>query len=146
MSPLKYARLKSIFSNLPVTEIEFKLPLPPSVNNNSWVGKRRNRKTGEMKPCIIKKDSVRKWKEDAEILLRHIKPQVETDWELNINFVFYYVKKPRKCDSDNRLKPLFDALARRIAIDDSRLCKYTVTREFKKGKEDHYVTGSVILL
>jgi len=99
-----------------------------------------------MKPCIIKKDSVRKWKEDAEILLRHIKPQVETDWELNINFVFYYVKKPRKCDSDNRLKPLFDALARRIAIDDSRLCKYTVTREFKKGKEDHYVTGSVILL
>ena len=116
----------------------FKLPLPPSINNDKWI----NPKTGR----IVKKTEVRDWKISAEILLHHIKPQPDTDWELDLDFYFFYIKTPRRFDTDNRLKPLFDALAKRIGIDDSRLCRYTVRKFLKQGREAHFVTGTLTLV
>lgn len=115
----------------------FQLPCPPSQNSNVWVSRGR----------IIQKDSCRAWKKEAGCLLHHIPKQtIQTDWTVELLFIFFYIKKPRAIDSDNRLKPIFDALKERIGIDDSRLVKYTVERTLRQGRGPHTVHGTLILL
>lgn len=114
---------------------KFRLPLPPSINNNKWV----NPKTGR----IIHKNEVRKWKDTARILLNHVPPQTNTEWGVNLEFHFYYKNKKRRIDTDNRLKPIFDAIAERLRIDDSLLSEYHVIRKFIKGAQNHCVVGEI---
>jgi Holliday junction resolvase RusA-like endonuclease len=114
---------------------KFKLPLPPSVNNNKWV----NPKTGR----IVQKNEVRKWKNKALFFLNQIKRQNEKEWFLDLEFNFYYKNKPRKIDTDNRLKPIIDAISLRLGIDDSLLTEYRVKKNLIKGEQAHFVEGFI---
>jgi len=117
---------------------KFRLPLPPSVNNDKWV----NPKTGR----IVKKSEVRKWKDTAWILLHHINKEPKKEWGLNLEFRFFYRMKPRRIDTDNRLKPIIDAIANKLGIDDSLLAEYHVVRKFIKGDQNHCVIGDIFFL
>ena len=117
---------------------KFRLPLPPSVNNNKWV----NPNTGR----IVQKSEVRKWKDTAWILLNHINKEPKREWGLNMEFLFYYKVKPRRMDTDNRLKPIIDAIANRLGIDDSLLAEYNVKRKLIKGVNNHCVVGEVYFM
>ncbi|GAG87613.1 unnamed protein product, partial [marine sediment metagenome] len=101
-----------------------------------------NPKTGQ----IVKKNEVRKWKDTAWILLNHINEQPKREWGVNLEFHFFYKMKTRRIDTDNRLKPIFDALSNRLGIDDSLLAEYHVKRKFLKGAQNHCVVGEIYFL
>lgn len=55
-----------------------------------------------------------------------------SDWHIEIDFFFHYVKKPRRVDLDNRIKPVLDVLSKIYGVEDSLITKITARKKLIK--------------
>jgi Holliday junction resolvase RusA-like endonuclease len=87
------------------------------------------------------------WIRTATIQIGKVKPiSLCLGWDIQIDYIFHYVKKPRRLDLDNRIKPVLDLLSKVYRIDDNMISKIVATKKVIQNPKgnDYCVVRSVI--
>lgn len=106
--------------------VQFRLDLPPTVNNGRYLNNK-----------YVLKPAYRKYIEEQYLLVPRSIKKIVKPHSVSLTMAFHLY---RDADIDSRIKPVLDAMNKRLYDDDSQVCELHVYKiKVDKGKEGVFI-------